>query len=90
MRNSTNKGALVAAIAAGLFSAGLPVDSRAADSDKVRCHGINACKGKGACNGADHACAGKNSCKGKGWIETTEKQCKEKGGRIEKAKPMKM
>ena len=89
MRNNTNNGVLVAAMAAGLFTAALPLESQAADSDKVQCHGINACKGKGACNGPDHACAGKNSCKGKGWIETTEKECKAKGGRVEKLKPMK-
>ena len=41
----SNKGALIAAMAAGLFSAGAPVLANAADSDKVHCEGVNACKG---------------------------------------------
>ena len=42
----------------------------------------NACKGKSACNSAANGCAGQNGCKGKGWIETTEKECKDKGGKV--------
>jgi len=88
MQNPTNTGALIAALAAGLFTTGVAATSHAADTDKVHCHGINSCKGKSACNSADHACAGKNSCKGKGWIETTAKECKAKGGKAEPATPM--
>jgi hypothetical protein len=84
----TTKGALIAAAAAGLFLAGAPVVSTAADSAKVRCEGVNSCKGKGACNSASNSCAGQNSCKGKGWISMTEKECKDKGGKVVPAKPM--
>ncbi len=94
------KGAIVAAMAAGLFTAALPAASRAADTDKVHCYGINECKGQGACKGAGScsgknscksvgSCAGTNSCKGKGWIETSEKECRAKGGRVEKMKAKK-
>jgi hypothetical protein len=63
----TTKGALIAAAAAGLFLAGAPAASSAADSAaKVHCEGVNSCKGKGACNSKSNSCAGKNSCKGKG------------------------
>jgi hypothetical protein len=80
----TTKGALIAAMAAGLFSTSAPLIARAADSDKVQCQGINSCKGKSACHGANNGCAGQNSCKGKGWIQTTEKECKAKGGKVVK------
>jgi hypothetical protein len=61
----TTKGALIAAMAASFFGASTPLIVSAADSDKVQCQGINACKGKG-------------------WIQTTEKDCKAKGGKIAK------
>jgi hypothetical protein len=84
MKNS--HGALVAALAAGLFAAALPQQAEASDSDKVHCHGVNACKGKGGCKGVDNACAGKNGCKGKGWVEMSEKECAAKGGQPESSK----
>ena len=49
---------------------------------QVRCSGVNECKGKGACGGADSSCAGTNDCKGKGWVLLTEKECKEKKGTV--------
>jgi len=84
-----NKGAMIAAMAAGMFMAAMaPAPASAADSAKVHCQGVNACKGKSACNSATNSCAGKNSCKGKGWIELTEKECKAKGGTVAPAMPM--
>ncbi|MDB4989299.1 MAG: hypothetical protein JWN04_4477 [Myxococcaceae bacterium] len=82
-KQTASKAALVAAMAAGLFTAGLPLATQASDTDKVHCAGINACKGKGACSSAKHACSGKNTCKGKGWVETTAKECADKGGHVE-------
>lgn len=52
---------------------------------KGECHGVNACKGKGACGGADgggHECAGSNACKGKGWLSLTEAECKGLNGKF--------
>ena len=66
----TTKGALIAAMAAGFFSASTPLVARAADADKVQCQGVNSCKGKSACHGANNGCAGQNSCKGKGGCKT--------------------
>jgi hypothetical protein len=80
----TSKGALIAAMAAGLFTTSTPLMVRAADADKVQCQGVNSCKGKSACHGAANGCAGQNACKGKGWIFTTEKECKAKGGKVVK------
>ena len=56
-----------------------PIDVKDA---KVKCAGINSCKGKGACQGASNSCAGKNACKGKGWVEATAKECKDKKGTV--------
>ncbi|HVU51513.1 MAG TPA: hypothetical protein VHL80_12550 [Polyangia bacterium] len=81
----STKGALIAAVAAGLFSAGAPLLASAADSAKVHCEGVNSCKGKGSCHSAANSCAGKNGCKGKGWMEMSEKDCKDKGGKVTQA-----
>ena len=62
----STKGALIAAVAAGLFSAGAPLIANAGDSAKVHCEGVN-------------------SCKGKGWMEMSEKECKDKGGKVTQA-----
>jgi len=80
------KDLLVGAALLGL-SAALPTMTSAfgGSSDKSeevvgKCHGINSCKGTGACGGKSHGCAGQNSCKGKGWIKVTKNECSEKGG----------
>lgn len=86
MKNMATQGALVAALAAGLFAAALPLQAHASDSDKVHCMGVNACKGKGGCKSVENSCKGKNGCKGKGWMAMTEKECAAKGGHVE-AKP---
>jgi hypothetical protein len=48
---------------------------------KVKCEGINQCKGHGACKGAGHDCAGKNGCKGQGWVEISASDCQSQGGK---------
>ena len=81
----STKGALIAAMAAGLFSAGAPLLANAGDdSAKVHCQGVNSCKGKGSCHGAANSCAGQNGCKGMGWVEMSAKDCKAKGGTVGK------
>lgn len=47
---------------------------------KVKCMGVNECKGQGACDTATHDCAGQNECKGKGWIFIPRAECGDKGG----------
>ena len=81
----TTKGTLIAAAVAGLFAAGAPAMASAADT-AVHCQGVNACKGKGGCKGADNSCKGQNGCKGKGWVEMSEKDCNAKGGMAAPAK----
>jgi hypothetical protein len=80
----STRGALIAALAAGFLGGAAPLPASAADTDKVKCSGVNECKGKGGCKSKANACAGKNGCKGKGWMEMTEKECKDKGGKVMK------
>jgi len=59
-----------------------PKKDAKATGTEIRCTGVNECKGKGACGGANHSCAGQNECKGKGWVTLAEKDCKAKGGTV--------
>ena len=76
----------LAIAAAGLFlagtSAGVAADTKQA---KVQCTGANGCKGKSDCATATSSCHGQNACKGQGWLKLTEKECLEKGGKVEKS-----
>lgn len=78
----TTKGALIAAAVAGLFTSAAPMLASAKETAKVHCAGVNACKGKGACKGADNSCKGQNGCKGKGWVGMSDKKCQDKGGTV--------
>lgn len=66
---------LALATAAALVFSTAPLAARAADEAKVKCEGVNSCKGKSACATANNSCAGKNSCKGKGFVEMTKAEC---------------
>lgn len=86
MRNVT-RGALIATTVAGLFAAATAnaADTPSPISAKVKCLGINSCKGKGLCSAPElsHSCAGKNECKGKGWIyAASADECTSHGGRL--------
>jgi uncharacterized membrane protein len=86
--NSFEKGIVIASAVATLIAGGSLV-ARAAEKaggEKVRCAGINECKGHGSCAGAEHSCAGQNACKGQGWVETSAEECTQKGGKIIEAK----
>jgi hypothetical protein len=81
----TTNGKAIAMTVAGLLLAATPSLAHADDKTKeakVKCAGINECKGKAACSGGGNTCAGQNSCKGKGWIEATAKECKDKKGTV--------
>jgi uncharacterized membrane protein len=86
-QSSRISGATLAAATALLFASGA---ARAADAGQgaeqaqVKCYGINACKGQGACATATNACQGQNSCKGKGITKTSAEDCKAKGGEVRK------
>lgn len=85
----TTSGKIIATAVASLLLAAAPQLANAGDAKttKVKCEGINECKGKSACNTANNACAGMNACKGKGWNEVTAKECKAKKGKVVAEKP---
>ena len=61
----------------------LATDATPQTKGLVKCDGINACKGQGSCQGADHACKGQNECKGHGWVEVpSEADCTGQGGTL--------
>ncbi len=68
--------------------------AKPAAEEKVKCYGVNACKGKGTCAGkvdscngkngceATSSCSGANACKGKGIEMMTKEACTAKGGKV--------
>jgi hypothetical protein len=82
-------GFAVATAVVGMLATGYQFtgDADKKDEGSVKCAGVNACKGKGACASTDgsNSCAGKNGCKGKGWVKVkSEKECTDKGGTVVK------
>ena len=67
-------GIALATAAAGVFAMTAAAPA-AAQEAKVKCEGVNACKGKGGCKSANNACKGQNACKGKGFVEMTKADC---------------
>ena len=52
-----------------------------AQSEPIKCAGLNACKGQGSCKSAGNDCKGKNACKGTSYVETaTAAECNQRGG----------
>jgi len=68
-------GIAMATAAALLFSSATFTSASAADAAKVKCEGVNSCKGKSACSTASNACQGQNSCKGKGFLSLSKADC---------------
>lgn len=84
MQRNVKSSILVSAAVAGLvLGSGCSFLNEEEDAPEIvggECHGINSCKGQGACAGKDHRCAGLNSCRGQGWLKMTEKECLDKKG----------
>jgi len=79
-------GKTIAMTVAGLLLAVAPRTGLADDKTKeakVKCAGINSCKGQGGCAGAKNSCSGENGCKGQGLTDTaTAEDCTGKGGTV--------
>lgn len=73
---------VIAATAAIAFVTAPLTSAFAHTSAKIKCYGVNKCKGKSACKTAQGSCKGKNSCKGKGYLMKTEAQCKKMHGKM--------
>jgi Spy/CpxP family protein refolding chaperone len=72
----TNKATRAAiATAAALLFSNLAVAPASAADAKVKCEGVNKCKGTSACSTAKNACQGQNSCKGEGYLLLSQAEC---------------
>lgn len=84
-----NKQAALATVVAGLFALGAG-QAFAADSqpsaEKIKCEGVNSCKGHGACKTAKNACGGKNGCAGQGFVMMTPEECEAAKARMSEEK----
>jgi uncharacterized membrane protein len=69
---------LTAAAVAALFMTGLThaafADDSASDA-KVKCEGVNSCKGHSDCKSAANSCKGQNGCAGQGFVTMTKTEC---------------
>lgn len=77
--NATTGAALAAAAAILVANVTVPA-AAGSTSYKVKCFGLNACKGHGSCKSAGNACKGHNACKGKGYSMISKSRCLAKGG----------
>lgn len=81
-------GMALAMAAASMFALA-PTIASAADemAASVHCYGINSCKGKNDCKTVNNSCKGQSSCKGKAFLNvSSEKECADKGGKVEAEK----
>lgn len=83
MKLRANSDAALAAAAAALVATPMtaPV-AFAASASKVKCYGVNACNGKGACKTAAISCKGQNACKGQGFTQLKNSMCLAKKGSL--------
>jgi uncharacterized membrane protein len=82
MKLNRTSGAVIAGAAALLvISATAPLAPAAADY-KVKCFGLNSCKGHGQCKSLGNSCQGQNSCKGQGFLMMNKGTCLAKGGTL--------
>ena len=73
--NSRKMSSVALAAAAAMVFSMAAVTNATADEAKVKCTGVNSCKGQSACKGASNSCKGQNSCKGKGFVEMSKADC---------------
>ena len=76
----TKRSAVLAVAAAAIFVGGVATQSMASEfgqegGDKVKCEGVNSCKGQSECKTDHSSCNGHNECAGKGWIEMSAEEC---------------
>jgi hypothetical protein len=78
----------LASAAAALFVAGASgqalAESAAGSEAKIKCEGVNACKGQGSCKTAKNSCSGMNACKGQSYLMLTPEECAAAKAKLEK------
>jgi uncharacterized membrane protein len=83
MKHIGHSGVLLAAAALTLAIAGTSFVQPALADGKVKCAGINGCKGTSDCATKTSSCKGQNSCKGHGFkFKKSAKSCKAAGGHV--------
>jgi uncharacterized membrane protein len=83
MKQFAKSGAVLAAAAFSLAVSGAAFAPVAqADDAKIKCSGVNACKGQSECKTAATSCKGQNACKGHGWMSLSKADCDAKGGKV--------
>jgi hypothetical protein len=76
MSNKIRAQSVALATAAAVLFSSLPLaGASAAETAKVKCEGVNGCKGQSACATAKNACQGHNSCKGTGYLLLSQAEC---------------
>jgi len=75
MSKSTKFSGVALATAAAVLFSSVPLAAHAADAAKVKCEGVNGCKGQSACATKTSSCQGQNSCKGKGFLNLSKADC---------------
>jgi uncharacterized membrane protein len=74
------RNAALASAAAALFVAGIGNPAIAAhheEGEKIKCEGVNSCKGESSCKTLFSDCAGHNDCKGKGFVMLSAEECEQ-------------
>ena len=74
MRMKKMTGFALATAAAGMFAMTAAAQTTAPAS-KVKCEGVNSCKGHSDCSGAGNGCKGLNECRGRGFKEMSKADC---------------
>ncbi len=81
--------AAAAAVAFSSSASAVSPDMMEGIPTRVKCKGVNACKGQSACQTIANSCQGQNSCKGRGWLyldgqsrKEANDLCKKAGGTI--------
>ena len=74
MKMNKLTGIALATAAAGMFAL-TAAGPAAAQAAKVKCEGVNGCKGLGDCKGAKNECKGLGECKGMGYKEMSQADC---------------
>ncbi len=74
----TKRSAVLVAAAAAIFASGAAIQAVADHHEggaKIKCEGVNSCKGHSECKTDHSACNGQNDCAGKGWIKLSAEEC---------------
>ena len=76
----------IASLAGSMFASAPALAGSGDKEAKVKCYGVNKCKGHNDCQTASNQCKGHGSCKGQGFIKMSRHACEEIGGSVNKPK----